>query len=123
VKSDPTLLKWYRTINKRFFDGACPDRVCVRWANPDEGESIRWERKFFGMSTASDDDYHEYQIVLSRALNKQWLVRIGTLVHEMCHIATHLKDDHGPAFERWRQHVGDRGIFKKHALRKGYTLF
>jgi SprT-like family len=124
VKSDPTLLKWYRVINRRFFGGACPDRVCVRWADPDEGESVRWEKKYFGQASLSEDDeQHDFQIVLSRPLNKQWLVRISTLVHEMCHLATRLKDDHGPAFERWRKHVGDRGIFKKHALRKGRTLF
>ena len=60
---------------------------------------------------------------MSKPLNKQWIVRISTLVHEMIHLATDLKDDHGTAFEFWRQYVSDRGIFKKHALRKGSTLF
>jgi hypothetical protein len=124
VKSDRTLLRWYRIINKRFFDGACPDSVCVRWADPDEMDSRRWEKKYFGeASEMVDDERHEYQIVMSKPLNKQWIVRISTLVHEMIHLATRLKDDHGPAFEQWRQYVSDRGIFKKHALRKGYTLF
>jgi hypothetical protein len=123
MKSDPTLLKWYRIINRRFFGGACPDRVCVRWADPDEGESRRWEKKYFGVASEADDEHHEYQIVMSRPLNAKWVVRMGTLVHEMIHLATRLRDDHGPAFERWRRRVGDRGIFKKHALRKGYTLF
>jgi len=124
VKSDRTLLGWYTYINERFFHGACPDRVCVRWADPEETESRTWETKYFGeASEAMDDEYHDYQIVMSKPLNKQWIVRISTLVHEMIHLATDLKDDHGPAFEHWRQYVSDRGIFKKHALRKGSTLF
>lgn len=124
MKSDRTLLKWYRIINRRFFDGACPDRVCVRWADPDEMDSRRWEKRYFGEASESlDSEYHDYQIVMSKPLNKQWIVRISTLVHEMIHLATRLKDDHGPAFEQWRQYVSDRGIFKKHALRKGSTLF
>jgi hypothetical protein len=124
VKSDRTLLRWYRIINKRFFDGACPEKVCVRWADPDEDGGRRWEKKYFGEASMSEEDeYHDYQILMSKPLNKQWIVRISTLVHEMIHLATRLKDDHGPAFEQWRQYVSDRGIFKKHALRKGYTLF
>jgi hypothetical protein len=123
VKSDRTLLKWYRTINRKFFDGACPERVCVRWADPDE-EANDWEDRYFGEASISEDDeHHDYQIVMSRKLNEKWIVRISTLVHEMCHLATDLKDNHGPAFEQWRQYVADRGIFKKHALRKGRTLF
>ena len=124
MKSDPTLLRWYRRINKEFFKGACPDSVCVRWADPDEGESRRWEKKYFGEASVSEEDErHEWQIVMSKPLNKMWMVRISTLVHEMIHLATRLKDDHGPKFETWRVLLGKRGIFKKHALRKGYTLF
>ncbi len=124
MKSDRTLLRWYREINRRFFGGACPERVCVRWADPDETETRRWEKRYFGEASFSEDDeHHDYQIVMSKPLNEQWIVKISTLVHEMIHLATRLKDDHGPAFERWRLHVSDRGIFKKNALRKGYTLF
>ena len=123
MKSDRTLLRWYRKINRRFFDGACPDSVCVRWADHDDRDR-NWEKKYFGdASLSEDDEYHDYQIVMNKPLNKQWIVKISTLVHEMIHLATRLRDDHGPAFETWRQRVGDRGIFKKHALRKGYTLF
>lgn len=124
MKSDPTLLRWYKRINKEFFKGACSNKVCVRWADPDEDGSHRWEKRYFGEATVSEEDeYHEYQIVMSKPLNKQWMVRISTLVHEMIHIATDLKDDHGPTFEAWRVRLGTRGIFKKHALRRGYTLF
>ena len=132
MKSDRTLLSWYRRINKRFFDGACPERVCVRWADPEEeARDEVWEEKYFGeagkLPTDPEDDnfdpHHDYEIVMSHPKNDTWIVKISTLVHEMIHLATDLKDDHGQAFEQWRQHVGDRGIFKKHALRKGMTLF
>lgn len=123
MKSDRTLLRWYRKLNK-FFDGACPERVCIRWADPDEERGERWEEKYFGEAERlTDDPHHDYQIVMSRLKNDSWIIKISTLVHEMIHLATDLKDDHGPAFEQWRQHVSDRGIFKKHALRKGMTLF
>ena len=124
MKSDRTLLAWYRRINKRFFDGSCPDNVCVRWADPEFETQYKWEDKYFGeASHVTDDPHHQWQIVMSRPNNKKWIVRISTLVHEMIHLATSLRDDHGPAFEYWRQYVADRGIFKKHALRKGMTLF
>jgi hypothetical protein len=121
MRSDRTLLRWYKIINKRFFDGACPDRVCIRWADP---EDSHWEKKCFGEASLSvDDEHHDYQIVMSKSLNEQWVTRMSTLVHEMIHLATQLRDDHGPAFERWRQLLSDRGLFKKHALRRGCTLF
>lgn len=126
MKSDRTLLRWYRRINKRFFDGACPDKVCIRWADPDnDKEKSLLEEKYFGWATTAEkgDPYHDYQILMCKSLNKKWSVKISTLVHEMVHLATNLRDDHGPAFERWRQYIADRGIFKKNALRKGMTLF
>lgn len=122
MKSDRTLLRWYRVINRKFFDGACPDNVCVRWADPDEEGTHRWEKRYFAEASEADE-HHDYQIVMSKPLNKQWIVRLSTLVHEMIHLATGLRDDHGPAFSRWHALLTKRGIFKKHALRKGYILF
>lgn len=124
MRSDRTLKKWYNFINRKFFLNELPDNVCVRWADTDEMESHRWEKKYFGeASEAEDDEYHDYQIVMNKSFNKQWIVRISTLVHEMIHIATKLRDNHSTAFERQRQLLSDRGIFKKHALRRNYTLF
>ena len=68
MRSDRTLLKWYRRINKRFFDGACPDKVCVRWADPEMETQYKWEEKWFGEASKVDDDpYHEWQIVMRQA--------------------------------------------------------
>lgn len=124
MKSDRTLIAWYRRINKRFFGGACPEKVCVRWADPETETQYNWEDRYFGeASTVSDDRHHDYQIVMSRSLNKKWIVRISTLVHEMVHLATKLRDNHGPAFSYWHEYITERGIFRKHALKKGMTLF
>lgn len=123
MRSDRTLLKWYRKINRRFFDGTCPDNVCVRWATDIEENDRRWEDKYFGGAGRSDDGYHEWDLCLSRKLNKKLSQKLSSIAHEMIHIATEQRDDHGPAFEKWRVHISERGIFKKHALVKDLTIF
>ncbi len=124
MRSDKVLKSWYRKINHKFFDNQLTDNVCVRWANEDDdGDTLRWEEKFFGWCDKAGDGYHEYVIVLSKKMNKPISSRLLTLSHEMCHVASELKDQHGPAFEYWRQYIADRGIFKKHALVKNLTIF
>jgi hypothetical protein len=128
VKSDKTLRKWYIFINRRFYDNQLPDNVCVRWADETEEKEVeRWEEKYFGWANKCDGDYadgyHTHYIVLSRLKNEAATTRMSTLAHEMIHIATNCRDDHGPAFEKWRLYISDRGIFKKHAVRKGLTIF
>lgn len=128
MRSDKTLRKWYVYINRRFFDNTLPDNVCVRWANElEEADDARWEEKYFGEAWTCTgehaDGVHTHCIVLSRVRNVYSTTRMSTLAHEMIHVATNCRDDHGPAFEKWRLYISDRGIFKKHALRKGLTLF
>ena len=132
MKSDRILLRWFKRINKRFFDGACPERVCVRYARPGE-EKREIEEKYFGWADKRGTEtwsthekncphcLHDFEIVLDET--SPWESILSTLAHEMIHLATNMKDDHGPAFEQWRQYISDRGIFKKHALYKGRTLF
>jgi hypothetical protein len=122
VKSDRTLLKHYQTINRKFFDGQLPDSTCVRWLSEDEDET-NLEDKLFGYAALANDGRHKYQIVLSRKMNGPASTRFTTLVHECIHIATGLRDDHGPAFEKVRQMLSDRGVYKKGALIKGLTIF
>ena len=125
MRSDPTLKRWYKKINKRFFDNQLTNNVCVRWANEeDDGEQgVNCEDKFFGWADKANDNYHDYVIVLSRKMCKPVSTRLLTLSHEMCHVASDLKDNHGPVFEQWRNYIGDRGIFKKGALVRGLTIF
>lgn len=124
VKSDPTLKKWYRTINKKFFDNQLTNNVCIRWANEDDNdEEERCEEKYFGWADHSDDGRHEYVIVLSTIKINSLSAKLLCIAHEMCHIATDCKDDHGPAFDKWVQQISGKGIFRKHALVKNLTIF
>jgi len=125
MRSDPCLKRWYRKINKRFFDNELPSDVCVRWADPDEEEEVEWEEKYFGWATPADADnsYHSYVIILSRDRRNSVVDKLATLAHEMVHVATDCRDDHGPAFDDWHKRLTYNGLFKKHALIRGATLF
>lgn len=122
MKSDRTLKKHYDRINKRFFLGELPSNICVRWLNEDDDEN-NLEDKLFGYTDKASDGRHKYQIVLSRTLNGPASSRMTTLIHEMIHVSTGMRDDHGEAFERVRQILSDRGIYRKGAVVKGLTIF
>jgi hypothetical protein len=116
VKSDRTLKRWYQIINKRFFYGELPANVIVRWAVPGEENDIACTERLVGKR-------HSYEILLNREKNKTNSIKLASLVHEMIHIATHYRDNHGKLFEEWRAKLGERGVFKKGALLRGITLF
>src|SRR5574337_222948 len=119
MRCDPTLKKWYRRINRKFFLDELPNNVIVRYGNEDDDDLDA----YLGLSELCADGRHKYQIIINKEKNVSATIRFGTLIHEMVHIATGLRDDHGPAFETWRATLADRGIFKKGALYKGLTLF
>ena len=126
MQSDRTLRKYYNLINRKFFAGELPDNTCVRWTNEVEKEEL--EDTYFAFTsnvegTEWDDGRHKYIIVISKEKNPGWTAVLASLAHEMCHVATEMKDSHGPAFETKRQMIADRGIFKKGALLKGLTIF
>jgi hypothetical protein len=124
-RSNRALKASYSEINRKFFLNELPDNVCVRYAEDDEIDRSE-DTKYFGWcnwGTEYNDSRNRFVIVISKVKNPDWLTRTSTLLHEMLHVATECRDDHGPAFERWRQLVSDRGVFKKHALRKDRVLF
>lgn len=124
VRSDPTLKKWYRTINKRFFENQLTNKVCVRWANEDDNdEEERCEEKYNGWAEHSEEKTHQYVVVLGRECRKDAFLRFNTLAHEMIHVATDLKDSHGDVFSAWHAQLTEKGLFKKGVFRKGWTLF
>ena len=122
VNSDPTLKRYYNRINKRFFLGELPNNVCVRWLDSEEDDA-NLEDKLFGYADKASDGYHKYQIVMSRTMCGPASSRMTTLIHEMIHVYTGMRDDHGPAFEKARQMLSDRGIYKKGAVIRGLTIF
>jgi hypothetical protein len=121
VRSDKTLRKRYVDFNRRFFDGMLPDNIGVRWATDSEADQ-KFEAQYEGWIDPGDV-IHRWIIVLARECREDVLKRLSTLAHEMIHIATDCRDDHGPAFEKWRQLISDRGFFKKSAVRRGITMF
>jgi hypothetical protein len=126
VRSDKTLRKYYRLINRKFFNNELPDNTCVRWISPLEQE--QFEDMYFAWTsnienTDQADGRHKYCIVISKEKNPGWTAVLASLAHECCHVATEMKDSHGPAFEAKRQMIADRGIFCKGALLKNITIF
>jgi len=116
MRSDPTLKRWYSTINKKFFYGELPSNVIVRWALPGEENDIACTERLYG-------DKHSYEILLNREKNRTHSQKLNSLIHEMTHVATHYRDNHGPLFDEWHKKLTDRGAFKKGALLKGISLF
>lgn len=116
MRSDRTLKRWYSTINKKFFYGELPSNVIVRWALPGEENDIACIERVL-------DEKHSYVILLNREKNKTNSQKLNSLIHEMTHIATHYRDNHGPLFDEWHKKLTERGAFKKGALLKGISLF
>ncbi len=116
MQSNRTLKGWYNKINTRFFYDELPSNVIVRWALPGEEKDIACTERLV-------DKRHSYEILLNREKNKTNSIKLSSLVHEMIHVATKYRDQHGPAFEEWRVRIGERGIFKKGALLKSITIF
>lgn len=130
MRSDKTLRKYYRLINKKFFNNDLPNNVCVRWTNDIEKE--KFEDKYFAWTSDKKDSplafeedchRHKYAIIISKSKNPGWTAVIATLVHEMVHVSTEMRDDHGAAFEAKRQMISDRGIFRKGAVLRNVTIF
>lgn len=123
MRSDAPLKRWFNLINKKFFYGELPSNTCVRYVDDDDkDEEENCEANFYGWADRGDER-HKYVIVLSRLKNPGLTAKLATLVHEMCHLSTDLKDSHGPAFEAKRQMISDRGVFKKGAVMKNLTIF
>ena len=123
MRSDKNLKRWYNTVNKKFFFGALPSNVCVRYANEDDrDEDFRCDEKFYGWADTADGR-HKYVIVISKIKNPGPVAKLATLAHEMIHCATNLRDDHGAAFSDWHEKLTERGLFRKNAILHGLTLF
>ena len=126
MRSDKALKTWYNKINKKFFDNELPRKTCVRWINDKEQE--KFEEKYFAWTiniegTNQDDGYHRYVIVISKNKNPGRTAQLASLAHEMVHVATGMRDDHGKAFSEWHEKLTERGLFRKGAVLRGLTLF
>jgi hypothetical protein len=115
-KSDPSLKRYYRLMNSKFFEGTLPDNVLVRWARPgEESDCASTERR--------PQDPNQYVILLNRKKCASASIKLVHLLHEMVHVATHNRDDHGSDFSAWHRLLTQRGAFEKGAVLKDITLF
>lgn len=114
------MKRWYNRLNRNFFDTALPSNVCVRRATSIEAVNGRKDEKVYAITTRGSGRYC-YEIILTR--QETLTGTICTLAHEMIHVATEMRDDHGPAFEEWRHRIGERGFFRKNAVLRGVTMF
>lgn len=119
MRSDRRLLRWFNLIRRKFFYGeiAIPKSVCVRWATVDDEDE-----KNLGSASLCLDGTHKYQILLDPDHNTCLSHILVTLVHEMIHVATELKDCHDEPFEKVFRVLDQRGIFKLGAIRRNSTL-
>jgi hypothetical protein len=116
--SDRSLKNYYRIINKKFFNGELPDNVVIRWATAGE------EKDVASCSPIDNpDNKNKYLILLNRAKNPTASIKLSALAHEMVHVATQYRDEHGPAFDEWHEKLTQRGLFRKGALLSHVTLF
>lgn len=122
MRSDPTLRRWFRLINKKFFLNELPDNVCCRYSDDEDRDEDEQCDRYYGWADLATGR-HSYQIVLSKIKNPGNVAKVATLAHEMCHIATALKDDHGKVFSDWHEKLTARGLFRKSAVLDGLTLF
>jgi hypothetical protein len=122
MRSDPTLRRWFKRINRDYFDNQVADNTCVRYATDDEVDKSENEN-CYGWCEFAEDGRNRFVIVISKKHNGLLTGRLSTLAHEMIHAVLEIKDSHGPAFERWRERIAQRGIFRKSALVKGLTIF
>lgn len=128
VRSDKTLKRYYRIINRKFFNDELPNNVCVRYVNEDDtDEEERCEENYFGWTEEATKG-HSFVIVISKAKNPGPTMtgRCATLAHEMIHVMTwnqNLKDDHGKTFSDWHETLTKRGLFRKGAVLRSLTLF
>jgi hypothetical protein len=124
VQSDKRLKRYYNLINKKFFNNELPHNVCVRYVNEDDkDEEYNCEEKYYGWLSEPEDNRHKWTIIISKPKNPGRTALLTTLAHEMVHVATNKRDDHGPAFSEWHETLTARGLFRKSAVLKGLTLF
>lgn len=128
MRSNRTLRRWYTFINRKFFEGLCSKRVCIRWATQEDfQEDPGCGVKYFGWCRRLVNyPRYDFEIVLSRKRNDSRTQKVATIVHEMIHLASETVDaeePHGPVFDAWIIKLTDRGIFRKGAILKDRTIF
>jgi hypothetical protein len=102
--TDAGLSAAFRLLNRRWFDGALPASVSVRYARLDVA----------GLWTLYDDGSHDIEV--NEGLRAFRRLSCAVLLHEMCHIGRELAGDashvgHGGGWRAERRRLMAAGAF------------
>lgn len=115
MRSDPTLKRWFRVYNRRYFQSSLPAATKVLWA-----EEIQED---LGATTDDPSTAHTMaatdvsrsptppEIYLNRRILPFWKVVRATLLHEMAHVAKP-RAGHGAVFDAEIGRLWEMGAFK-----------
>jgi hypothetical protein len=123
MRSDPTLRKWFRVLNRKWFDNKLPNETKIFYSEELIAEGERKPRHDYG-----DADWEAGGppvIRINPLLREQgWYTAIRqTLIHEAAHIeAMRLgyRGEHGPVWEKIMRKLANQGAFSH---KNGISLF
>jgi SprT-like family len=98
--TDKELAEWFATYNRRYFSNRLP-ATTVRWA-------------FLGLKYGETEQLEngQFLIRIDIARNREGIMTLITMLHEMCHVATAGKGfDHGPAWQAEMHRLMLEGAF------------
>lgn len=98
-ESDPKLLRWYRSFNRKFFHPPLPD-AALMWS-PCDGD--------FGLANQEEDG--TFFIKLNPQFSLDERMAKMTLLHEMCHLAIWPIKNHGKKWKAQMLRLAQEGAF------------
>jgi hypothetical protein len=110
MRSDPTLKRYYREFNRKFWGNTLPNNVVVRWGTDDDIYEGNLKRSDAGVCLRHGP-HEPMEIVLDPVMRreKQYKHTKLTLHHEMIHVKTKNRDNHGPVFKKYRDMLIEKG--------------
>ncbi len=115
-RSDRTLKRYYRRYKRQYpqLFGSLPDGrdIIIRWG--DKRSDRDGLKSAVAVTYSPAIDKEPWEIVFDKTLRrlKFWNIVKLTLFHEMCHVASRNRDNHGPAFQRRMKMLAANGAFR-----------
>jgi hypothetical protein len=121
MRSDPTLKRYYRELNKKWFKGELPASTKCVWGPISEHKQNGKGSGAMAFCESPTDDDPFFLISFDPRLKKLnwWNLVRSTMIHEMVHVWTKNRDSHGPVFEAKMRELANAGAFKKRSKRMG----
>lgn len=115
MRIDRTLTENYNYLNRRYFAGELP-AADVGWGTIRDLRVGRGKRAAIAQTVWDPAKKGERPQILINVLLRRlgWNgVTAFSLLHEMVHVKTRMRDNHGPAFEREMRKLAEKGAFAK----------